>query len=84
MTNLPGFLDALAYQVNYYAIRGFGTATVEPGWPHAERFLEWMFRQASGVAVTVGGLAGALLLPLSRRRTGSLILILPPCSAFTC
>ncbi len=77
VTNLPGFLDALAYQVNYYAIRGFGTATVEPGWPHAERFLEWMFRQASGVAVTVGGLAGALLLPLSRRRTGSLILILP-------
>ena len=75
--NLPGFLDGMAYQINYYAIRGFGTYTVEPGWSHAERFLEWMFRHASGVAVTVTGFAGALLLPLSQRRAGSLILIFP-------
>ena len=80
--NLPGFLDGMAYQVNYYAVRGFGTSTVEPGWPHAERFLQWMFHQASGAAVTIAGIAGALLLPLSRRRAAFLVLVFPALFGF--
>ena len=73
----PAFLDGMAYEVNHYAIRGHGGATVESGWLHAARFLQWMFNQASGVAVTVAGLAGMFLLPLSRRRVGFLILVFP-------
>ena len=73
----PAFLDDMAYQLERYGLRGFGEATVEPGWPHAERFLQWMFGQGSGVVVTIAGLAGALLLLLSRRRAPYLVLFFP-------
>ena len=75
--SLPALLDGMAYEVNHYAIRGAGASTVEPGWPHAGRFLQWMSEQASGIAITVAGLAGALLLPFSHRRAGPLILVFP-------
>ena len=77
LINTPFFLDEVAYQLDRYGLRGFGEATVQPGWPHAERFLQWMFNQASGVSLTVAGIAGALLLPLSRRRSAFLVLIFP-------
>ena len=77
--NMPGFLDGMAYQVNWYAIRGFGEEwTVEPGWPHAARFLQWMFDHASGAAVTIAGIAGGLLLPLSRRRAAAVVVLIFP------
>ena len=38
LINLPAFLDGMAYEVNHYAIRGHGGATVESGWLHAARF----------------------------------------------
>lgn len=75
--SLPALLDGMAYEVNHYAIRGAGPSTVDPGWPHAARFLQWMFGQASGVAITVAGLTGALFLLFSHRRTGTLILVFP-------
>ena len=77
LISLPALLDGMAFEVHHYAIRGAGASTVEPGWPHAARFLQWMSGQASGIAITVAGLTGALLLPLSHRRVGPLILAFP-------
>ena len=48
------FLNGMAQEIVHYGIRGHGSATVEPGWPHAQRYLGWMMGPGGGVALTTG------------------------------
>ena len=42
------FLNGMAQEIIHYGILGHGSATVEPGWPHAQRFLARMSRAGGG------------------------------------
>ena len=81
LVDLPRFLDGMAFEIVHYGIRGHGFATVEPGWPHAQAFLGRMAGARGGVLLTALGLAGAVVLPLRRWRTGILLLTFPACFA---
>ena len=73
----PAFLDGVAFELVHYGILGHAQATVEPGWPHAWAFLNWMSRSGGGAALTAFGLAGAGLLLANRWRAGLVLLAFP-------
>ena len=73
----PAFLDGVAFELVHYAILGHAQATVEPGWPHAWAFLNWMVRSGGGAALSAFGLAGVGLLLATRWRSGLVLLAFP-------
>ena len=79
LVEIPAFLDGMAFEVRHYGVLGHGSATIEPGWPHARAFLGWMLNVAAGLLPTFLGLAGAGLLLWRRQRVGLLVLFFPAC-----
>ena len=77
LVQLPEFLDGMAYEIRHYGILGHGSATVEPGWPHATVFMTWMRDGAVGLLPTVMGLVGGGLLMWKHPRVGMLVLFFP-------
>ncbi len=71
------FLNGMAQEIVHYGILGHGNATVEPGWPHAQRFLARMSRAGGGFALTYVGIAGAGILLATRWRAALVILAFP-------
>ena len=67
-------LDGMAQEIAHYA-QGPGPR-VEPGWPHAVRFLRWLSNNAVGVPVALAGIAGAALLPIAGRHRRAAIVML--------
>ena len=71
------FLNGMAQEIVHYGIRGHGSSTVEPGWPHAQRYLGWMMRPGGGVALTAAGIMGAGVMLATRWRAAIIILVFP-------
>ena len=71
------FLNGMAQEIVHYGILGHGSATVEPGWPHAQRYLGWMMRPGGGVALTAAGIAGAGVMLATRWRAALVVLVFP-------
>ena len=71
------FLNGMAQEIVHYGILGHGNATVEPGWPHAQRYLGRMLRSGGGVALTVAGIAGAGIMLATRWRAALVVLVFP-------
>ena len=75
-------LNGMAQEIVHYAAPSHGNPTVEPGWPHAVRFLRWLSNNAVGVTVTLAGIAGAALLPIAGRDRRAAIVMLAFAMAF--
>ena len=71
------FLNGMAQEIVHYGILGHGNATVEPGWPHAQRYLGWMMGAGGGVALTAAGIAGAGVMLATRWRAALVVLVFP-------
>ena len=71
------FLNGMAQEIVHYGIHGHGSSTVEPGWPHAQRYLGWMMRSGGGVALTAAGIAGAGVMLATRWRVALVVLVFP-------
>ena len=71
------FLNGMAQEIIHYGILGHGSATVEPGWPHAQRFLARMSRAGGGFALTYVGIAGAGIMLATRWRAALVVLMFP-------
>ena len=71
------FLNGMAQEIVHYGILGHGNATVEPGWPHAQRYLGWMMGAGGGVALTAAGIAGAGVILATRWRAALVVLVFP-------
>ena len=71
------FLNGMAQEIVHYGILGHGNATVEPGWPHAQRYLGWMTGPGGGVALTAAGIIGAGIMLATRWRAALIILVFP-------
>ena len=71
------FLNGMASEIVHYGILGHGSATVEPGWPHAQRFLGAMSRAGGGFGLTYLGIAGAGVMLATRWRAALVILAFP-------
>ena len=74
---LPAFLDGMAFEVVHYGILGHAEATVEPGWPHAWAFLQWMVHSGGGAVLAAFGLVGAGILLATGWRPGLVLLAFP-------
>ena len=71
------FLNGMASEIVHYGILGHGNATVEPGWPHAQRYLSRMTRAGGGVALTAAGIAGVGVMLATRWRAALVVLAFP-------
>jgi len=71
------FLNGMASEIVHYGILGHGSATVEPGWPHAQRYLRWMTGPGGGVTLTAAGIVGAGVMLATRWRAALVILVFP-------
>ncbi len=71
------FLNGMAQEIVHYGILGHGNATVEPGWPHAQRYLGRMVGPGGGVALTAAGIAGAGVMLATRWRAALIVLVFP-------
>ena len=71
------FLNGMAQEIVHYGIHGHGNATVEPGWPHAQRYLGRMLRGGGGVGLTVAGIVGAGIMLATRWRAALVVLVFP-------
>ena len=71
------FLNGMAQEIVHYGIHGHGSSTVEPGWPHAQRYLGWMVGPGGGVALTATGIAGAGVMLATRWRAALIVLVFP-------
>ena len=68
-------LDGMAREIAHYGLPRSSGPVVEPGWPHAVRFLRWLSNNV-GVLVTLAGIAGAALLPIAGRHRRAAIVML--------
>ena len=71
------FLNGMAQEIGHYGIHGHGSSTVDPGWPHAQRYLGWMVGPGGGVALTAAGIAGAGVMLATRWRAALVVLVFP-------
>ena len=71
------FLNGMAQEIVHYGIVGHGNATVEPGWPHAQRYLGWLMGAGGGVALTTAGIVGAGVMLATRWRAALIVLVFP-------
>ena len=71
------FLNGMASEIVHYGIVGHGSATVEPGWEHAQRYLGAMSGAGGGFALTYVGMAGVAVMLATRWRAALVILAFP-------
>ena len=71
------FLNGMAQEIVHYGIVGHGSRTVEPGWPHAQRYLGWLMGAGGGVALTTAGIVGAGVMLATRWRAALIVLVFP-------
>ena len=71
------FLNGMAQEIVHYGIIGHGSRTVEPGWPHAQRYLGWLMGAGGGVALTTAGIVGAGVMLATRWRAALIVLVFP-------
>ena len=74
---IPDFLNGMAQEIVHYGILGHGSATVEPGWPHALRYLDWMSGPGGGLALTILGIIGVGVMLATRWRAALIVLAFP-------
>ena len=67
----------MAQEIVHYGIVGHGNRTVEPGWPHAQRYLGWLMGAGGGVALTTAGIVGAGVMLATRWRAALIVLVFP-------
>ena len=74
---IPDFLNGMAQEIVHYGILGHGSATVEPGWPHALRYLDWRSGPGGGLALTILGIIGVGVMLATRWRAALIVLAFP-------